>query len=141
MFAKRDDNRDGVITPCALKASAVIHKMDLGGPGESEKQWMARVDAKKDGFLSRHEAEAAFAAAAYGKLGAAIAAMLMTEGMAEFPDAQAAAEPAFSPSPEEAASKPSEDLVGAMAQKARKAFAAVDRLAQEQSQTVLSLDA
>lgn len=140
VFAKVDDNRDGVIAPRELKASGVIHKMGLGAPGESEKQWMARVDANKDGVLSRHEAEAAFAAAAHGKAGAAIAAMLMTEGMAAFPYTQEAEEedPAET-SPDAAPQQLSPGPVTVQVQQPLKAYAALDRLAQDQSQTALSL--
>ncbi len=134
VFAKVDENRDGVITPRELRASAVVHKMGLAGPGESEKQWMARVDANKDGVLSRKEAEAAFAAAANAKPGAAIAATLLTQGMAEFPYVQPEAE---EPAPAEEAA--SEAPVGDEPQKASRTYAAIDRLAQEEAQTKLSI--
>jgi Ca2+-binding EF-hand superfamily protein len=97
VFAKVDENRDGVLTAREVRTSAVATRMGLLGPGESQKQWMERLDRNRDGVLSRHEAEGAFAAAAFGSAVAAIAAMVMTEGMAAFPDQQ------DSPTPDEAA--------------------------------------
>ena len=139
VFAKVDENRDGVITARELRASAVVHKMGLAGPGESEKQWMARVDANKDGVLSRKEAEAAFTAAAHAKPEAAIAATLLTQGMAEFPYAQPEAKESevveSAPAEKAASAAPVRDEP----QKASRTYAAIDRLAQEEAQTKLSI--